>query len=84
MKFILKFPDKIGYNGEVDTVALPLASGNVVIGDNHEPFLGLLSDGSLIAKKNNSDEILFSFEITKKCNGIVSIKDNITEVLIEN
>lgn len=80
MRFVLRFPDKVEFDGDIDSLMLPLTNGYVTIHDNHEPFIGILADGMLEAK--NGETIEFSMGI-EDCKGILTIENNIATVLIE-
>jgi len=51
-------PDKLVYDGDVTSVTVPGSNGSFQILKNHAPIISSLTDGDVIIKVNNQEEII--------------------------
>lgn len=51
-------PDKLVYDGDVTSVTVPGSNGSFQILKNHAPIISSLTDGNVIIKVNNQEEII--------------------------
>lgn len=51
-------PDKLVYDGDVTSVTVPGSNGSFQILKNHAPIISSLTDGDIIIKVNNVEEII--------------------------
>ena len=51
-------PDRLVYDGDVTSVTVPGSNGSFQILKNHAPIISSLTDGNVIIKVNNQEEII--------------------------
>ncbi len=77
LKLKIVSPEKIEFDGEVTSVALPGDAGRFEILENHAPFISSLKEGLIEYALEGGKQ---SVEIQA---GFISVKDNVVEVCIE-
>jgi F-type H+-transporting ATPase subunit epsilon len=70
-------PEKIIYNGKVDSVTLPGAIGLFTVLDRHAPIISVLKKGTLSYKIGDNEKTM---EINS---GFAEVRQNVVSVCIE-
>ena len=77
LKLRIISPEKMIFEGEVESVTLPGTSGSFTVLNNHAPIITSLEKGKIIYRgTNGSYESMIS-------SGFAEVKDNILSVCVE-
>lgn len=77
LKLRIIAPDRLVFEGEVESVTLPGTVGAFTVFNNHAPIITSLEKGRIAYKDNNG-----SNEVSVK-SGFAEVKDNILSVCVE-
>jgi F-type H+-transporting ATPase subunit epsilon len=77
LKLRIIAPDRLVFEGEVESVTLPGTVGSFTVLNNHAPIITSLEKGKIVYKDaNNSNEVVVK-------SGFAEVKDNILSICIE-
>ena len=77
LKLRIIAPDRLVFEGEVESVTLPGTVGSFTVLNNHAPIITSLENGRIAYKDNNGPN-----EVSVK-SGFAEVKDNILSVCVE-
>ena len=70
-------PDRLVFEGEVESVTLPGSVGSFTVLNNHAPIISSLEKGRVMYKDANGES---SIEI---CSGFAEVQNNVLSVCVE-
>ncbi len=70
-------PDRLVYEGEVESVTLPGTMGSFTVLNNHAPIISSLDNGRIVYKDSTGP-----VQVSVK-SGFAEVKDNILSVCVE-
>lgn len=70
-------PDRLVFEGEVESVTLPGTVGSFTVLNNHAPIITSLEKGGIVYKDaNNTNKVVIK-------SGFAEVKDNILSICVE-
>ena len=77
LKLRIIAPDRLVFEGDVESVTLPGAKGSFTVLDRHAPIISSLEKGKIVYKDaNGQDEVAVM-------SGFAEVKDNILSICVE-
>lgn len=70
-------PQKIAYNGEIESVTLPGQLGSFTVLKNHAPLISVLTEGVIAYRTPSGEEKKFDIK-----GGLADVENNVVSVCI--
>ena len=77
LKLRIIAPDRLVYEGEVESVTLPGTKGSFAVLNRHAPIISSLEKGNIVYKDANGQSVVAVLS------GFAEVKDNVLSICVE-